>query len=106
METLNEIFERNKNAYREIVADIDGFSASEKDEAIKIIFFNLQAFIEHAWGNHSVQLALYEKLKVASQKAFQYDSMTPLANAEPVDLKIEGAFVSSAQSISKEDFTP
>ncbi len=51
-------------------------------------------------------LALHEKFKTASQKAFEYDSIASLANAEPVDLKIEGAILTSAQSNQKEDYTP
>lgn len=106
MKTLQETFMENLESYRELVADIDGFSASEKDEAIKIIFNNINAVIEHSWGIHAAQLALHEKFKIASQKAFEYDSIASLANAEPVDLKIEGAILTSAQSNQKEDYTP
>lgn len=106
METLQEIFERNKDHYRGIVADMDGFSAYEKDEAITIIFNTLHSIIEQVWGVHPVQLALYDKFKNASQNMPKYDSLTCLAKAEPVDLKIEGVQISQPQSIPNEDIKP
>jgi len=36
----------------------------------------------------------------------KYDSLTSLAKAEPVDLKIEGVQISQPQSIPNEDITP
>ncbi len=57
MKTLHETFMENLESYRELVADIDGYSASEKDEAIKIIFYNINAVIEHSWGIHAAQFS-------------------------------------------------
>jgi hypothetical protein len=73
--------------YRAIVADIDGMSDSQKEEAIMIVINMMQAFVDAAWGQHPVQQIELQ----SSHGGGVCGKIVALGNAKPVDLASEGA---------------
>lgn len=73
--------------YRAIVADIDGMSDSQKEEAIMIVINMMQAFVDAAWGQHPVQQIELQ----SSHSGSACGKIAALGNANPVDLASEGA---------------
>jgi len=73
--------------YRAIVADIDGMSDSQKEEAIIIVINMMQAFVDAAWGQHPVQQIELQ----SSHGGGVCDKISALGNVKPVDLASEGA---------------
>ncbi len=73
--------------YRAIVADIDGMSDSQKEEAIIIVINMMQAFVDAAWGQHPVQQIEFQ----SSHGGGGCGKIAALGNAKPVDLVSEGA---------------
>lgn len=73
--------------YRAIVADIDGMSDSQKEEAIMIVINMMQAFVDAAWGQHPVQQVELQ----SSHAGGACGKIAALGNSKPVDLASEGA---------------
>jgi hypothetical protein len=77
--------------YRALVADMEGLTDAQKDEAIEIVVGMMQAFVDAAWGQHPVQLAQMAAGEWPSQSVGFCDSLSALGKAKPIDLVSEGA---------------
>jgi hypothetical protein len=64
--------------YRALVADIEGLSDLQKDDIIHIVVNMMQAFVDAAWGQHPIQLALAQRDDLPSQKQPSCDSFNVL----------------------------
>lgn len=110
METLQEIFERNKDKYRALTNKLDGFDASQRDEMVKILMMISQVFVDSSFGLGAVDLAIQARDKITSQTAIEYDKTMALAKAELVDLddilNAEGENSKTIKSKQIEDYSP
>jgi hypothetical protein len=96
--------------YRTLVADIDGLSDLQKDEIIHIVVNMMQAFVDAAWGQHPIQLALAQRDDLPFQRQPSCDSFNTLGEpnngAMTVDLcaidKPKGAITQK----QKEEYAP
>jgi hypothetical protein len=110
METLQEIFERNKDKYRALTNKLDGFDASQKDDVVKILMMISQVFVDNSLGLGAVDLAIQARNKITSQTATEYDKTKALASREPVDLddilNAEGEISKDIKNKQIEDYSP
>jgi hypothetical protein len=110
METLNDIFNANGDKYRALVADLDGFDATRKDDVIKILLTISELFVDNAFGLGAVDLAIKARDKISSQESIGYDTILPLTLHEPA-LPIErkdskgGQHLNTKEPMPK-DYTP
>lgn len=110
METLNDIFNANGDKYRALVADLDGFDATRKDDVIKILLTISELFVDNAFGLGAVDLAIKARDKLSSQESIGYDTILPLTLHEPA-LPIEpenskGELPINAKKLTFEDYSP
>jgi hypothetical protein len=87
MNVVVSITSAEMERYRAIVADIDGMSESQKEEAIIIVVNMMQAFVDAAWGQHPVQQIELQ----SSHGGGVCDKIQALGDAKLVDLAREGA---------------
>jgi hypothetical protein len=87
MNAIVGITEAELKEYRALVADIEGMSDAEKEEAIRIVDQMMQESVAAAWRQHPVQQAA---LHASKAKGF-HDMFNALGSAKPVDLVSEGA---------------
>lgn len=110
METLQEIFERNKEKYRALTARLEGYDPSQRDDVVKILMMISQVFVDSSFGLGAVDLAIRARDKITSQTTLEYDKTIALANAELVDLddilNAEGENSKTIKSKQIEDYTP
>lgn len=110
METLNDIFNANGDKYRALMADLEGFDASHKDDVIKILLTISELFVDNAFGLGAVDLAIKARDKISSQESIGYDTILPLTLHEP-SLPIEpedskGGLPINAKKLIFEDYSP
>jgi hypothetical protein len=84
MDTLNDIFNDNRDKYRALMADLDGFDASRQDDVIKILLSVSQVFVDNAFGLGAVELAIKARDKLSSLESIGCDSVSDLAIIEHV----------------------
>ena len=92
--------------YRALVADIEGITEQQKEEAILIVVNMMKAFVDAAWGVHPEQLAVGNRNISASQKVGESGKILLLGTAMTVDL---GAPIERDGAITQnknEDFAP
>ena len=77
--------------YRALVADIEGMTDQQKDDAILVVVSMMQAFVDAAWGVHPEQLARRAGKIDSSQNAGEDGKIELLGNAMTVDLEHDGA---------------
>jgi hypothetical protein len=77
--------------YRALVADIEGMTDQQKDDAILVVVSMMQAFVDAAWGVHPEQLARRVREIDSSQNTGEDGKIELLGTAMTVDLKLEGA---------------
>ena len=77
--------------YRALVADVEGMTDQQKEDAILIVVSMMQAFVDAAWGVHPEQLARRVREIDSSQNAGEDGMIGLLGNATTVDLEYEGA---------------
>ena len=110
METLQEIFERNKDKYRALTNKLDGFDASQKDDVVKILILISQVFVDNSFSLGAVDLAILARDKISSQAAIDCDKTKALTSVEPVDLddilNAEGDISKDTKSKQIEDYSP
>ncbi|MCZ8195722.1 MAG: hypothetical protein O9253_01500 [Aquidulcibacter sp.] len=96
--------------YRSLVADIEGLSDLQRDEIIYIVVNMMQAFVDAAWGQHPIQLALSQRDDLASQKRSFCDSFNALGEPEcgamDVDLCAIDAPEGAITQSQKEEYAP
>lgn len=96
--------------YRSLVADIDGLSDLQKDEIIHIVVNMMQAFVDAAWGQHPIQLALSHRDDLSSQSQQNNDSFNtlgkPINGAMTVDLCAIVAREGAITQKQKEEYAP
>lgn len=110
METLQEIFERNKDKYRALTNRLEGYDASQKDDVVKILMMISQVFVDNSLGLGAVDLAIQARDKITSQTAIGYDKTKALTEREPVDLddilNAEGDVSKDIKNRQIEDYSP
>jgi hypothetical protein len=87
MNVVVDVTSAEMERYRALVADIEGMSDAQKDDAIMIVVNMMQAFVDAAWGQHPVQQIELQ----SSHRRGACDKIPALGNAKPVDLGCEGA---------------
>ena len=87
MNVVVDVTSAEMERYRALVADIEGMSDAQKDDAIMIVVNMMQAFVDAAWGQHPVQQIELQ----SSHGGGVCDKIPALGNAKPVDLASEGA---------------
>jgi hypothetical protein len=102
MNDIVNVTAKDMDRYRALVADIDGMSHQQKEEAILIVVNMMQAFVDAAWGVHPEQLALKNANIDSSQQVSEDDRISALGTAMTVDLKDEGAIIKNKNA----DFAP
>ena len=98
MNVVVDVTSAEMERYRALVADIEGMSDSQKDEAIMIVVNMMQAFVDAAWGQHTVQMVELH----SSHSGSVCGKISALGNAKPVDLASEGAIT----KIDNEELAP
>ncbi len=78
MKTFVTVEPERLNQYRSMVADIEGLSDLQKDEIIHIVVNMMQAFVDAAWGQHPIQMALSKRDDLSSQRQSSCDSFNTL----------------------------
>lgn len=110
METLQDIFERNKDKYRALTNKLEGFDVSQKDDVVKILILISQVFVDNSFTLGAVDLAIAARDKISSQAAIECDKTMALANAELVDLddirNAEGDISKDIINKQIEDYSP
>lgn len=110
METLQDIFERNKDKYRALTNKLEGYDASQKDDVVKILMLISQVFVDNSFSLGAVDLALQARDKITSQAAIECDKTMALGNAELVDLddikNAEGDISKDIKNKQIEDYSP
>lgn len=110
MDSLQEIFERNKDKYRALTNKLEGYDASQKDDVVKIIMLISQVFVDNSLGLGAVDLAIQARDKITSQTAIEYDKTKALTEREPVDLEdilnAEGEISKDIKNKQIEDYSP
>ena len=110
MDSLQEIFERNKDKYRALTNKLEGYDASQKDDVVKILMMISQVFVDNSLGLGAVDLAILARDKISSQAAIGYDKTKALATREPVDLddilNAEGDISKHTKNKQIEDYSP
>lgn len=102
MNDIVNVTAKDMDRYRALVADIDGMSDLEKEEAIGIVVNMMRAFVDAAWGVHPEQLVLKNASIGSSQNHGEDDRIPALGTAMTVDLHDEGALTKNR----KTDFAP
>lgn len=87
MNVVVDVTSAEMERYRALVADIEGMSDAQKDDAIMIVVNMMQAFVDAAWGQHPVQQIELQ----SSHRRGVCGKIPALGNAKPVDLGCEGA---------------
>jgi hypothetical protein len=105
METLNDIFNANGDKYRALMADLEGFDASHKDDVIKILLTISELFVDNAFGLGAVDLAIKARDKLSSQESMGYDTISALSLHEPA-LPIEPKDSIGGQHLNTKEPTP
>lgn len=110
MDSLQEIFERNKDKYLALTEKLDGFDASQKDDVVKILMMISQVFVDNSLSLGAVDLAIQARDKITSQTTIDYDKTMALTKCEPVDLddilNAEGDISKNTKNKQIEDYSP
>lgn len=110
MDSLQEIFERNKDKYRALTNKLEGYDPSQKDDVVKILMMISQVFVDNSLGLGAVDLAIQARDKITSQTAIEYDKTEALTIVEPVDLEdilnAEGEISKDIKNKQIEDYSP
>ncbi len=92
--------------YRALVADIEGMTEQQKDEAILVVVNMMKAFVDAAWGVHPEQLAIENRNISASQKAGASGKILLLGTAMTVDPCSHSEREGAITKTKNEDFAP
>jgi hypothetical protein len=96
--------------YRSLVADIEGLSDTQKDEIIHIVVNMMQAFVDAAWGQHPIQLAIAKRDDLSFQRGQICDTVDvlgePTIAAMTVDLGAIDAPKGAITQKQKEEYAP
>ena len=92
--------------YRALVADIEGMTDQQKDEAILIVVNMMKAFVDAAWGVHPEQLAIEHRNISASQNGREGGKILLLGKAMTVDLGSQNERMGAIIKTENEDFAP
>lgn len=92
--------------YRALVADIEGMTDQQKEEAILIVVNMMKAFVDAAWGVHPEQLAIENRNISASQNAGEGGKIMLLGKAMTVDLGALNERDGAITQNKNKDFAP
>jgi hypothetical protein len=92
--------------YRALVADIEGMTDQQKEEAILIVVNMMKAFVDAAWGVHPEQLAIENRNIRPSQNGGEGDKILLLGTAMTVDLSSRNEREGAITDNRNGDFAP
>jgi hypothetical protein len=110
MKTIVTVEPEKLAHYRTLVADIDGLSDLQKDEIIHIVVNMMHAFVDAAWGQHPIQLAVSKRDDLSFQNGQLCGKFKmlgePSDGAMNVDLGALGAPKGAITQKQKEEYAP
>lgn len=92
--------------YRALVADIEGMTDQQKEEAILIVVNMMKAFVDAAWGVHPEQLAIENRNIRSSQNDGERGMILLLGKSMTVDLGSQNERDGAITKNLNEDFAP
>lgn len=92
--------------YRALVADIEGMTDQQKEEAILIVVNMMKAFVDAAWGVHPEQLAIGNRNIRSSQNDGERGMILLLGKSMTVDLGAPNERDGAITKNLNEDFAP